>query len=334
MKTLFDETQLHNIKLKNRMIRSATWERMADKTGHLTDKLLKVYEDLANGGIGLIITSVAYITNDCQDLLGRLGIYDDSFIEDYKQLTKIAHDSKCPIILQLAYAGKDGEGYLPSSPTKEDIKSIVVAFGKSALRAKHAGFDGVQIHAAHGFFLSQFIHPSKNTRQDEYGGSLKNRTRILLEIYDEIRLQTGNDFNIFIKIDSTDLAETNDCFTSCEYACIQLANRGINAIEISGEKGAIVPSIRKNYPESIFKDYAAKIAEKVQIPVILVGLNRTPSIMKEILNTSTIEYFSLARPLLREPDLPNQWRKNPDKSAACISCNKCFRPQGNSCIFL
>jgi 2,4-dienoyl-CoA reductase-like NADH-dependent reductase (Old Yellow Enzyme family) len=333
VKTLFDETRINNIKLKNRFVRSATWEGMADSTGGLTGRLFRVYEALAMGGVGLIITGATCFTKDSTSLPGMAGIYEDSVIPDYKKFTDMVHANSCPIILQLAYAGRGGEMWNPSSLSVSDIKSVVKAFGEGALRAKQAGFDGVQVHAAHGYFLSQFLSRQNNTRQDEYGGPIENRARILLEIYDEIRSRAGNDFNIFLKINGTDAVDETEGFNACRYACMQLAAGGINAIEISGGDAELKKMLDNPYKESIFRDYAARIAEDVDVPVILVGFNRTPSIMEEILNTSKIEYFALSRPLLREPDLVNVWRDDLNKEAECISCNACFRSDGNACIF-
>ncbi|BBB90526.1 MAG TPA: NADH:flavin oxidoreductase [Methylomusa anaerophila] len=339
MKTLFDETTINNInninnmKLQNRIIRSATWEGMADSAGRLTNRLIKVYETLANGGVGLIITGGTYFTKDSTTLPGMAGIYEDSLLQDYEKFTDMVHSSGCPIILQLAYAGKNGDMWLPSSPSHNDIKSIVKAFGEGAARAKLSGFDGVQIHAAHGYFLSQFLSRQNNTRQDEYGGIIENRARILLEIYDEIRNRTGSNFSIFIKINGTDAFDETEGVNACSYACRQLAARGIDAIEISGGADEIKKSLDNPHKESIFRDYAARIAEEVRVPVILVGHNRTPSVMEKILNTSAIEYFALSRPLLREPNLVNDWKNNRNKKAECISCNACFKPDGNICVF-
>ncbi|HWR28367.1 MAG TPA: NADH:flavin oxidoreductase, partial [Negativicutes bacterium] len=169
MKTLFDKTQLSNLTLKNRMIRSATWENMADDKGHLTDRLFKSYETLAQGGVSLIITGGTYFTADSTTLSGMTGIYEDSFIQDYRKLTDRVHKSESSIFLQLSFAGRNGERWTPSSASQNDITSIVKEFGTAAFRAKQAGFDGVQIHAAHGFFLSQFLSRQKNTRTDRYG---------------------------------------------------------------------------------------------------------------------------------------------------------------------
>jgi 2,4-dienoyl-CoA reductase-like NADH-dependent reductase (Old Yellow Enzyme family) len=334
MKTLFDETTINQMKLKNRIIRSATWEGLAGSDGHLTDRLFKVYETLAQGGVGLIITGGTYFTPDSTTLPGMPGIYSDSLIDDYRRFTNMVHGSGCPIIMQLAYSGKGGEMWTPASPTRNDIKLIVKAFGEGAGRAKAAGFDGVQIHAAHGYFLSQFLDPQKNMRQDEYGGVIENRARIILEIYDEIRNKTGSDFNIFIKINGTDAGDEVEGFNSCRYTCLELASRGINAIEISGGADELKNCMNHPYPESIFRDYAARIAAEVRIPIVLVGFNRTPAVMEEILNTSAIEYFSLSRPLLREANLVNKWRDDSNREAECISCNGCFRTDGNICVFV
>ncbi|HWR39614.1 MAG TPA: NADH:flavin oxidoreductase [Patescibacteria group bacterium] len=333
MKTLFDVTQINGMTLNNRIIRSATWEGMADSSGRLTDRLLRVYDSLVSGGVGLIITSATYFTKDSTPLPGMTGFYDDSFISDYRQFTDRIHAGGCPVILQMTYAGRDGEMWTPSSPSREDIQSIVQAFGDGAYRARQAGFDGVQVHAGHGFFLSQFLSSQANTRRDEYGGTVENRTRILLEIYEAIRARTGDDFNIWIKINGTDMADETAGQGACRYACQQLARRGVNAIEISGGTAELTQKLDHPHHESIFRDEAASIAAAVNVPVVLVGYNRTPSVMEDVLNSTPIEYFSLSRPLLREPDLVNRWKQDFQKKAECISCNGCFRADGNVCVF-
>ena len=310
MKTLFDETQMGQITLKNRLIRSATYEGLADSTGHMTDRLFKVYKDLAEGGVGLIITGVANITQKSKYLPGMMGIYDDSFIPDYKKLTDMSHGNDCPMLIQLPFAGSNGVLWTPSDPSVAELKAMIQPFGESALRAKRAGFAGVQIHAGHSYFLSQLLNDRQNTRRDEYGGSLENQARLLLEIYSEIRRTTGEDFHISIKINCTDLDGNHEVFTACRYVCAQLADEGINSIEISGGTGPFNLHPEFVYTESVLRDYAAQIAKETNIPVILVGLNRTPAVMEEILNMMNIRYFSLSRPLLRWPDLVNEWQNH------------------------
>lgn len=321
------------MRLRNRLVRSATWEAMADEAGRLTPRLLEVYRQLAEGGVGLIITSATTITKDTTRLHGMLCIPDDSYIPAYRELTQMVHSTGCPIIMQLD-DGRTGEMCTPATPTLEEIQSIIREFGDAASRAKQAGFDGVQIHAAHGFFLSQFLNVKKNTRTDQYGGEVAGRKRFLLEIYDEIRARTGADFSILVKINCSDFEEDDGVWDACQSACIHLAENGISAIEISGGlDGSPFPPDSIPYDESVFRDFAAEIAKRVSVPVILVGLNRTPSVMSTLLNTTGIDYFSLSRPLLRQPDLPNLWRASPDEPAACISCDACInRPDGRMSV--
>jgi len=250
--TLFDRICINRMKLKNRLVRSATWENMAE-AGHPTDRLLEVYKDLAGGGVGLIITSYAYITKEEQPNPGMLGICDDSFLADYRQLTDMVHSHDCSIVLQMAYGGsqttyntKDrviwgpsavpeaGTGVIPKEMTKADIGSLVRSFGDAAERGQRAGFDGVQIHAAHGYLLGQWLSPRHNHRTDEYGGSIENRSRLILEVYDEVRRRVGPDYAVLIKINCQDFVAGGTEFPDTLYVCQQLAKRGIDAIEISG----------------------------------------------------------------------------------------------------
>ncbi|AGK96165.1 NADH:flavin oxidoreductase [Clostridium pasteurianum] len=327
MKTLFDKTIINKMELKNRLMRSATWENMADQKGHLTDRLIKLYEDLAKGGIGLIITSAIYLTENSKSLNGQLGLYSDEFIGEYKEFTSMIHKYGSKVLAQMSYASLKGEMLKPTDVTTEDIKAIATDFGDAAARAEKAGFDGVEIHAAHGFFLSQFLSSIHNQRRDNYGGNLENNSRIILEIYDEIRKRTSKDFIIFIKVNSIDANDYENAFKVCKYTCIQLSIKGIDGIEISGGNDIT------EYKESIYRDYAAEIAAEIQTPVILVGKNRTPDVMNEILNTTAIQYFSLSRPLISESNLVNLWEEDSDKAPKCISCGKCMNENGLMCIF-
>ena len=334
MKTLFDETRIGTMRLRNRLVRSATWEAMADETGRLTPRLLEVYRELAEGRVGLIITSATTITKDATRPPGMLSIPDDSYIPEYRELTRIVHDAGGSIVMQIVFPGRNGEMWTPAIPTPEDIQSIVKSFGEAAFRAKQAGFDGVQIHAAHRYFLSQFLNVKKNTRTDQYGGQLPGRERFLLEIYDEIRIRTGPDFPVLVKINCSDFEEGDGVWEACRSAWTHLAETGISGIEISGGvSGSPLPPRGSPYEESVFRDYASEIAKRATIPVIMVGLNRTPAVMTHLLNTTGIGYFSLSRPFLRQPDLPGFWKSNPDAPAECISCDACRQPEGNTCPF-
>lgn len=334
-RTLSDETRIGAMTLRNRFVRSATWEAMADETGRPTPRLIEVYRELAEGGIGLIIASATTITRDATTLPGLLSIADDSVLPEYREMTRIVHNAGCPIVLQLTFIGRNGEMWSPATPSREDLRNIAEAFGDAARRARDAGFDGVQIHSGHGFFLSRFLNARMNQRTDAYGGSVGNRARFLVEIYNAIRARVGDAFSVLVKINCSDFEENDGVFDACREACRTLAKQGINAIEVTGGvSGAAFPPEGLAYDESVFRDYAAEIAREADVPVILVGVNRTPAVMREILSATRIGYFSLSRPLLREPNLPRIWSESPDVPAECTSCDACRnQPDGNVCPF-
>lgn len=335
MKTLFDRTTLGPLVLKNRLVRSATWEAMALEDGRPSARLVRVYEELARGGAGLIITGATTFASDATHPPRMLAINDDSYIPAYRELTDAIHRCGAPVVMQLVHAGRDGIMWNCTDATQADIRSIVRGFGEAAARAQAAGFDGVEIHAAHGYFTSQFLNAKKNTRTDEYGGPVENRTRFLTEIAAEIRKCTGGEFPVLVKLNCSDFETEDGVFEACRSACRKLAGAGIAAIEISGGvSGAPLPPPGHPYDESVFRDYAAEIAGDTGMPVILVGLNRTPALLHNLLNTTGIGYFSFSRPFLRQPDLVRFWKKNPDVPARCISCDACHnQPDGNVCPF-
>ncbi|EJO5347599.1 NADH:flavin oxidoreductase [Clostridium botulinum] len=337
MKSLFEKTYIKTMELKNRFVRSATCEGMATEEGHITDRLLNLYEKLAKGGVGLIITSYTTIFDYDKPSRRMLGIYDDSFIEEYKALTDRIHKYDTRVLMQIVLGqhyinNKTGSEFYGLSETmpEDDIKAIVKAFVKAAKRAKEAGFDGIQIHGAHGYFLSRILSPLFNKRKDKYGGSEEKRGTLILEVYDEIRKIVGEGFHISIKINCSDFEKGGATFKECEFVCRELSKNGIDSIEISGG-GSIWQE--NNKKESIYKEYASKISQEVNTPIILVGMNRSICNMNEILNNSKIEYFSMSRPFIREPDLINKFKKCESEKAKCISCGKCYGEKGIRCIF-
>lgn len=342
MKSLFDETRIGNIRLKNRLIRSATHENLAREGGHMTEELFKVYEALAAGGAGTIITGFTYIVEAERPFPGMLGAYNDSCLDEYQRLTNMVHRYGANVILQLVYCGSfimeepGGREILgpsavanlqthiqPREMTGAEISGLQQSFADAAVRAKQAGFDGVQIHAAHGFLLNQFLSPYYNRRTDEYGGTVENRARMVLETYTAIRERVGAEYPILIKINNSDGVDQGMTFADCKFVCRKLARMGIDAIEISGMW--FQPT---TYKDSYFREYAAEIAAETQVPILLVGGNRDYHSLTELLNTTAIEYFSLSRPFIAEPDLVNRWRSGDTSKARCISCNACANLDG------
>jgi len=361
MKTLFDPTEIGSLKLKNRLWRTATWMNLADEKGHLTERLKQVYLDLARGGVGTIITGYAFIMEDEQPNPGMLGIYDDSFIPEYKEFTRDIKKEGANIIMQIVYGGSatsfqlDGREIwgpsavahplfktVPQAMNQDNINTVISAFANAAERCKKAGFDGVQFHGAHSYLLSQFLSPYYNRREDGYGGALENRARIIFEVLEAIRTAVGPEYPVFIKMHCSDDWDDNG-LTVDESMLVakELEKRGINGIEFSGgnldvenypDCGPIRGKILKEEKQSYFSKKTAKIAEEIGIPVISVGGNRSPELMENILNETKIQYFSMARPLLSEPDLVNRWQQGNRSKLRCVACNKCWGKDGNFCI--
>lgn len=354
MKKIFETTQLGSMVLKNRLWRSATWENKADEKGHMTPELLKVYEHLARGGVGTILTGYAFVREEEQPNPGMMGIYSDAFISEYQQLTERTHELGANIVMQIVYGGSQTDfntdtrliwgpsavkdenyGVTPTPMSKEDIVSLVHSFAQAARRAKDAGFDAVQLHAAHGYLFSQFLTPYYNRRTDEYGGSIENRARIIYETVDAIRSEVGPDYPVLIKMHSTEGRDEGG-LTSEESAMVAqgLEKHGITAIELSGgyKADTIRTGIFKEEDQSYFRAPAAAIADEVNVPIILVGGNRSVAVMEEILAGTKIEYFSLSRTLFSEPDLPNKWQGGYRGRPRCVACNKCWGNDTNLCV--
>jgi 2,4-dienoyl-CoA reductase-like NADH-dependent reductase (Old Yellow Enzyme family) len=350
MSKLFETTKLNIMPLKNRFVRSATAEGMATEEGEVTSRLINLMTELAEGGVGLIITGHAYVTKRGQATPWQLGIYDDKLITGLRTMTDAVHQREGKIVAQLAHSGVLANpkitGYAPLGPsvvegvndivaqemTLEDINATAEAFGNAAERAREAGFDGVQIHAAHSYLLSQFLSPAFNLRDDAYGGSIEDRARILLEVVEAIRKQVGKGYPLLVKINSRDFLEGGLELDDSIRAGAMLQEAGINAIEVSGgtlASGDLMPSrkgIIQEQDEAYFKTEAQAFKEQIDIPIILVGGIRSFHIAEGIVNDHIADYISMCRPFIREPGLVNRWGSGDLGKATCVSDSKCFRP--------
>ena len=305
---------------------------------------------LSEGDVGLIITSHAYIRPDGQAGPWQLGVYKDEFIHDLRKLTTSIHKHDSRIVLQIAHAGyfanpkmtgatpmalSQVQGFA-KSPRKQmtvaDIQDIVWAFGQAARRSKEAGFDGVQIHAAHGYLLSQSLSPVFNKRTDAYGGDVENRARFLLEVLQGARATVGSNFPILVKMNSQDFLEGGLTLKDSLQVGIMLQERGVDAIELSGGtlvSGRLNPSrkgITSEKNEAYFKKEAKVFKEKLKVPLILVGGNRSFQLAERLVKENYADYISMSRPFIREPDLVKRWASGDLRRAACLSDNQCFNP--------
>ena len=358
MKGLFKETYIGNMRLKNRFIRSATWENMTTEDGHMTDKLYKIYDELAQGEVGLIITGYANIVEEEQPNPGMMGIYNDSFVDEYKKLTDLVHASDGKIVMQLAYGGTKtthniGERviYAPSevpergtktlgkAMTKDEIDYITDAFAQAARRTKESGFDGVEIHGAHTYLINQFLSPYYNRREDEYGGSLENRMRFLLDIYTAMRKTVGEEYPILVKLTASEFFDGGLTFAETRVICKKLESIGVDGIEVSGnihgKANTMVGEYFDGYQiqkEGYFLEYGKVISDEINIPVITVGGLSDIETIEDIANNTNIQYFAISRPLLSEPHLIRRWKEGDRRPGQCERCSKCRTRRGNFCV--
>jgi 2,4-dienoyl-CoA reductase-like NADH-dependent reductase (Old Yellow Enzyme family) len=337
MKALFESQTINGMVLSNRFVRSATWAGMADDDGNVTPALIQLMSRLAEGGVGLIITGHAFVDPSGKHAPWQMGIDSDNRIEGLRALAEAVHKHNRAIAVQLGYGG----AYLSKSRllqmTAGDIRLLSEAYASAATRARRAGIDGVQILAAHGFLLSQFLCPRYNCRTDAYGGSLENRSRCLLEVLDAVRRAVGNDYPVMVKLNCHDGIPDGMTLEESLIVAQMLEAGGVDAIEISG--GLLnnpnvggAPSEGRAY----FEAEAPEFRRCMSVPLMVVGGIRSVHTARRLVSEFGIDCVSLCRPLICEPALIRRWESGDLSDAACISCNNCVeeikKGRGVSCV--
>lgn len=351
MASLFDRTTINGMELRNRLVRSATWEGMCEADGRPTARLINYYRKLARGGVGLIISGYTFVRPDGKQLPGKMGIHTDDFAPEMKALVRAVHDEGGKICIQLVHAGGQTDsataGRQPLAPsavelgqfserpvemTVADIREVVAAFGAAAGRAKSYGFDAIQLHGAHGYLINQFLSPLTNRRSDDYGGSIENRCRFLMDVYRVVRQAVGIDYPVMIKLNGADNLDGGLVVKDAVRAAVMLDKEGIDAIEVSGgtpASGDMSPArseIDSPEKEAYNLPLARQVRAAVSCPVMVVGGFRTYEMTESPIRDEGIDYISMARPFIREPNLAKRWQQGDRSPASCISCNKCFVP--------
>ena len=363
---LFFTCRIGRIETNCRIIRSATFEGMG-RYGVPTENLTKMYEKLADGGAGIIITGMM-ATNKMEPRQHcQIRIDDDQCIEPLAKVTQHVHDHGSKVVAQLVVMGSaillpevpEGEERIIFSPsgvtekvakwtqeskalTIDQIHELIEAVAQAAKRAQEAGFDGVQFHGAHGYLASKFLSPHFNTRTDEYGGSLENRARFLLEAIAAMRKSVGPDYPIWVKLNCADFMKDGSLtFEESKQVMTWLAEEGVDAIEVSGGNTSSLPrkgpirAIKRTKEPMYFKSYAAEAASllKGKIDIGVVGGFRSAEEMEQALSETDLAFISMSRPFLRQPDLPKRWREGDTEPSLCISCSRCFGAENVDCIF-
>jgi 2,4-dienoyl-CoA reductase-like NADH-dependent reductase (Old Yellow Enzyme family) len=275
-------------------------------------------------------------------------LHTDKLNEDFRRMTAAVHGAGGAIAAQLSHAGTFAneklagkaplapsvfEG-LAQSPRRQmaisDIEQIVAAFAAAARRAMSWGFDGIQIHAAHGFLVSQFLSPAYNRRQDAYGGTIENRARFLLDVYRATRNAIGKDVPILVKINCRDFIENGLTLEDSIQTIGMLAEAGLDAVEVSGgmltqrKLSPVRPWIDSPEKEAYFQEEARVIRRQIHIPLILLGGIRSFEVAKRLVEEGTADYISMARPFIWEPGLINRWEAGDHRKAQCLSDNRCI----------
>lgn len=344
-KRMYSSFQIGKLTIPNRLVASAMFEYGA-VDGQISEKIMARYEALAKGGSGLIITGMQGVRASACIAPIMVHTEYENYMQEMQDLANMVHMHGAKLFVQLQHCGaktSTAEGYdkfsvssvqisddcIYHEASREELQKLTAAYAASVLRCKQAGVDGVQIHAAHGFLLNSFLSPSTNKRNDEYGGKIENRARLVFEIYDAMRQAAGNNFVIGIKFPYSDLKENSIQPEESLYVCKELEKRRIDFIEVSSgmamdsSPASFSPVVRGN-AEAPFLPFASEVANAVAIPVISVCGYRSPEMVEKALAETKIAAVSFGRPLVREPNLPLRWKKAPSP-AKCISCNGCFK---------
>ncbi|MHA2162147.1 MAG: NADH:flavin oxidoreductase [Candidatus Thorarchaeota archaeon] len=351
---IFSKGRIAQLSLPNRLVRSATWDPSILKSRQMTSEVLSLYKELALGGVGLIISGGFPVFNQRDadsESSNWISRYDELRVKGIERMAEIVHSSEteCSIIAQIENGNLNAMPSEITSPvskrkfrslTVEEIGDIVDCFVEAIVDMMKAGFDGVQLHAAHGGLLSRFLSPYTNHRDDAYGGSMTKRARIIRDIVSKAR-QLVHNFPILIKMNCTDYLIGGTDIDNFPNLASEIEQTGIDAIEVSGgmwdcllrseqELGfrpVPAPESHTRLGNPKKQSYFLKFVEKLNlnIPVILVGGNRNIERLEGIISRGKVDFIALSRPLIREPGLPNRWLEGRGSGGTeCISCNSCI----------
>jgi 2,4-dienoyl-CoA reductase-like NADH-dependent reductase (Old Yellow Enzyme family) len=350
--------------MRNRFVRSATWEGLADPAGCATGELARLYAEFARGKVGLVISSHAFVSPEGRAGTQQLGAHDDSVIPGLARLASAVHEAEGKVALQVAHAGLwaqpdtvGDEAAQPLGPSvlqtesgpvgREmslgDIAVVTQAFAAAAGRAQAAGLDAVQIHAAHGYLLSEFLSPAFNHRTDAYGGDVAGRARLVVEVIAAVRAVVGPDYPVLIKVNSEDFIPGGLTADQMLESALLMVEAGVDAIELSGGtslSGDLGPiRTRAGIPverEAYYEEAARRLKQTVTVPVVLVGGIRSLAAAETLVTSGCADCIALSRPLIRDPHLIARWESGEQAPSACRSDNRCYykglKREGMHCV--
>jgi 2,4-dienoyl-CoA reductase-like NADH-dependent reductase (Old Yellow Enzyme family) len=349
MSTVFEPGAINGMILKNRFVCGAIWNGMAEKDGSCSEKMIDLVAKPARGNAGLVISGAVFVTSDGHVFLGQAGIHSDALLPGLTAMTQAVHEPGGRIVAQLfhggifsnpEYTGQEAlgpsalntdNGPLGKQMTTEQIQRVVVAFGEAAARAKRAGFDGVEVHTAHGFLLSQYLSPFFNHRDDAYGGNIENRARMLLEVVHSVREAVGTGFPVLAKINAEDFLPGGLSVDEMLQVAGLLDRAGVDAIELSGgtvlgllsgSPNTSFSRVEKNGP--YYEEAAKRCRDGIGVPLILDGGTRSLQVSQRLIDQGITDYVAMARPFIREPDMIRRWESGDTRESGCLSDNDCL----------
>lgn len=342
--------------LKNRIVKASMEENMSDDTLQPGDALVNLYRAWADGGVGMILTGNVMIDRLAMTGPGGMALEKDTDISKFKRLVEAAQSNDTKVWMQINHPGRQvyrkmgGKVYSPSdvsldmgklsdmfgvaeAMSEEQINEVIQRFVDTATKAEQAGYDGVEVHAAHGYLIAQFLSPLVNKREDQWGGSLENRARLLLTVVEEIKQATSENFGVAVKINSADFQRGGFDVDDALKVVKMLEPMNIDFVELSGGSyeapamQGVTADGRTLQREAYFLEFAEKIAEQSSIPVMTTGGIRRLAVAEQVL-ANNVSLVGIATGLATAPDLPNRWLGNPDFEAPYPSINwknKTFR---------
>lgn len=345
---LFEPISIGKMTIKNRFAKSATGTGYFTEEGLVTEQAKDFYEARARGGAGLVIVEVSCVDFPCGiHALSRPVISNDATIPGLTELANVIKKHGARAIIQLHHAGRQAKskitGFQPVAPspipytsgstppgetprelTVEEISEIVALFAKAAVRAKKAGFEGIEVHAAHGYLLAQFLSPHSNKRQDLYGGNIENRARMLIEVLRAIRKSVGDDFPLWCRINGQEYGVEDGLTLEDAKTTAQLVSDTIDAIHISAcgfGRSSLVTN--PDTPGELLP-LAAEIKKVVTVPVIAVG-RMTPEVGEQAIEDGKADIIALGRGLIADPDIPGKvFSGRLEDIRPCIACFHCL----------
>lgn len=318
--------------LKNRIVKSAMSEALGDEFNNTTEGHIRLFERWSKGGAALLITGNTPIDRWHLEHAGNFVLDDETDIEKAQKLATAAKSGGALVLAQLAHAGRqtpeainphptsisdirlDLPGYgEPKEATEDDLEKIINQFAQSAFIAQLAGFDGVEIHAAHGYLLSSALSSRINTRKDRWGGSLENRARLVISVIRAVRKKVTSNFIIAVKLNSSDFQKGGFSHEESIAVAKMLQNEGIDLLEISGGNFetpvAYTHTAKKESSvqrEAYFLEYARDIKDALDIPVMVTGGFRSLSVMNDAISAEATDLIGLGRPFIIDPEFPSK----------------------------